>query len=152
MSGQNTSPRLDSRSRGLYGFIHSVGGASALEFAIIGPVFIVLLLGIMCYGGYFWLAHSVQQLANDSARSAVAGLTAAERQQLAQSAFNVEVQNYSIIKPSSAVVSVDSSQTDAMTVSVAYDASGMPFWIFGSLVPMPPSTITRAATIKLAGY
>jgi hypothetical protein len=49
------------------------------------PAFIVVLLGIMSFGGYFWLAHSVQQLANDSARAAVAGLNASERQQLARS-------------------------------------------------------------------
>ncbi len=123
----------------------------AVEFAIIGPVFVVLLLGIMSYGGYFWLAHAVQQLANDSARAAVAGLDVAERQSLAQSTINAELQSYAFLTPSSAVVSVN-NQTDSMTVSVAYNASRTPFFTLSPLIPMPPSTITRTATIKLAGY
>src|ERR1700761_8291537 len=72
-------------------------GAAVVEFAIIGPAFVVILLGIMSYGGYFWLAHSVQQLANDGARAAVAGLDANERQQLAQAAITSELQNYVLL-------------------------------------------------------
>jgi len=126
-------------------------GASAVEFAIIGPVFIVLLLGIMSYGGYFWLAHAVQQLANDSARAAVAGLSASERQSLAQSTINSEVQSYAFLNAASATVAV-TNQTNSMTVSIVYDASSTPFFSLSGLVPMPPSTITRNATIMLAGY
>ena len=133
------------------GWLQCRSGASAVEFAIIGPAFIVLLMGIMSYGGYFWLAHAVQQLANDSARAAVAGLSASERQSLAQSTINSEVQSYAFLNASSATVSV-TSQTNAMTVSVAYNASNTPFFSLSGLVPMPSSTISRDATIKLAGY
>lgn len=126
-------------------------GASAVEFAVIGPVFIVLLVGIISYGGYFWLAHTVQQLTNDAARAAVAGLSATERQSLAQSTINSEVQSYAFLNAASASVSV-TNQTNSMTVSVVYDASATPFFSLSGLVPMPPSTITRNATIMLAGY
>lgn len=138
------------RSRGRF-WARDHSGAMAVEFAIIGPIFIVLMLGIMSYGGYFWLAHAVQQLANNSARAAVAGLSATERQSLAQSTINAEVQDYAFLSTSSASVSV-TSQTDAMTVSIAYNASNTPFFTLSGLIPMPSSTITRTATIKLAGY
>ncbi|MCC7268336.1 MAG: pilus assembly protein, partial [Caulobacteraceae bacterium] len=29
-------------------------GAAAVEFAFVGPVFVLMLCGIMAYGGYFW--------------------------------------------------------------------------------------------------
>jgi Flp pilus assembly protein TadG len=135
----------------LYFWSKNRSGAIAVEFAVLGPVFLVLLLGVMSYGGYFWVAHAVQQLANDSARAAVAGLSATERQSLAQSTINAEVQDYAFLTTTSANVSV-SSQTDAMTVSVAYNASNTPFFTLSGLIPMPSSTITRSATIKLAGY
>jgi Flp pilus assembly protein TadG len=152
MTGQNVTVRSNilgwAKSRG---GLQSQSGASAVEFAIVGPVFIVLLLGIMSYGGYFWLAHAVQQLANDSARAAVAGLSASERQSLAQSTINSEVQSYAFLNAASASVSV-TNQTNSMTVSIAYDASSTPFFSLSGMVPMPPSTITRNATIMLAGY
>ncbi len=111
----------------------------------------VLLFGIVSYGGYFWLATSIQQLANDSARAAIAGLSATERQSLAQTQINEEIPNYGYLSASSLSTSVN-TQTDAMTVSIAYDASQTPFWAFQGLVPMPSSTIARSATVKLAGY
>jgi Flp pilus assembly protein TadG len=132
-------------------FGQNIAGSAAVEFAIIGPAFVVVLLGIMSFGGYFWLAHSVQQLANDSARAAVAGLNATQRQQLAQSTINAEVQNYVFLSTSTVTATVN-NQTTAMTVSIAYDASGTPFWALSGLIPMPSTTITRSATIKLAGY
>jgi len=45
-------------------------GATAVEFAFLAPVLILILMGITGYGGYFWMSHSVQQLANDAARAA----------------------------------------------------------------------------------
>lgn len=152
MTGQNVTVRSNVLGRPkTRGRLYDASGTSAVEFAIVGPVFIVLLLGIMSYGGYFWLAHAVQQLANDSARAAVAGLSASERQSLAQSTINSEVQSYAFLNATSATVSV-TSQTNSMSVSIAYDASSTPFFSLRGLVPMPPSTITRNATIMLAGY
>src|SRR3546814_16160648 len=43
---------------------------------------VTLLLGLVCYGQYFLIAHSVQQIANDSARATIGGLTSDERNRL----------------------------------------------------------------------
>ena len=75
------------------------GGAVAVEFAIIGPMLILLLLGIMVYGGYFLMAHSVQQLANDAARAALGGLSDSERQQLAANCLANELHTYGFLNP-----------------------------------------------------
>lgn len=126
-------------------------GTAAIEFAIVGPVLILMLMGLMAYGGYFWMSHMVQQLTNDAARSAVAGLTAAERSQLAATTVSLEAPNYAFLDANRAAVSVN-SDTQSVTIAVAYDASNTPFWALHKLLPMPSSTIRRTATIKLGGY
>src|ERR1700744_4715711 len=110
-----------------------------------------MLLGIVSYGGYFWIAHSIQQLANDSARAALAGLTASERQTLAQATLTSEIADYQMLSGALAQISY-SGDSNGYTVSVSYDASNSGFWAASGLVPMPSSTVTRTATIKLGGY
>lgn len=129
----------------------SDSGAAAVEFAIVGPMLILLLLGIMSYGGYFWIAHSVQQLANDSARAAMGGLDDTERRSLAQASLDAGLANYPYLKSPSANLAM-TNQGQQMAITVAYDASSSPFWSLGGLVPMPPSTIRRQAVVRLGGY
>ncbi len=126
-------------------------GSAAIEFAVLGPLLTLMLLGIMAYGGCFWISHSVQQLANDAARSAVGGLSAAERQSLAQATLASEAPTYPNLT-ASLVTLTESESGQLVTVSIAYDASASVFWAMKSLVPMPSSTIERQATIQLGGY
>jgi len=127
------------------------GGASALEFAMVAPVFVLMLCGIMAYGGYFWIAHAVQQVANDAARVAIGGLTTSERASLAQGVLSNEIGAYAMLTPSRAQVAVQ-EQNQAIRVSITYDASNTPFWTLYQLLPMPSSTVVRTATVQLGGY
>jgi Flp pilus assembly protein TadG len=136
---------------GLAKFALQRDGNAAIEFAFIAPVFFAMLLGIVSYGGYFFLAHTVQEIANDAARAAIGGLTASERQQLAQSSLSSDIAQYAILDAKSASV-VYSGDTNGYTVSISYDASKSGFWAASGLVPMPSSTIVRSAAIKLGGY
>ena len=125
-------------------------GAAAIEFAILGPLLIVMIAAILVYGGYFMMAHSVQQLANDAARAAVAGMTDGERQTLAANCLSAELPAYGF-----APASVQLSYSDpggVATVSLAYDSSSNPIWSLKGLAPMPPSLIVRSAAIQLGGY
>ncbi len=126
-------------------------GGLAVEFALLAPVLLAILLGVCAYGGYFWMSHSVQQLANDAARAAVGGLDATERQSLAQQVVTSEALSYPSLDITRAHVNLVDTTTQ-LTVNVAYDASGSPFWAASGLVPMPSTTLTRTATIKLGGY
>jgi Flp pilus assembly protein TadG len=126
-------------------------GNAAIEFALVAPVFLLFVMGIVSYGGYFWLAHNLQELANDSARAAVAGLTSDERTQLAQNAFDSEATHYGALTPTNAQV-LYNGDSQAFTVSISYDASASGFWIADGLIPMPSSTIVRSASIRLGGY
>src|SRR3546814_9881470 len=58
-------------------------GAVIVEMALVLPLLVTLLLGLVCYGQYFLIAHSVQQIANDAARATIGGLTSDERSRLA---------------------------------------------------------------------
>jgi Flp pilus assembly protein TadG len=135
----------------LRSFRRADDGAVLVEFAIVGPILIVLLFGIVAYGGYFWLSHAVQQVANDAARAAVGGLDSAERTSLAQSSLTSSIGSYAFLQPQSAHVTVAGDSTN-LRVSIAYDASSAPFWAMQGLLPMPSSTITRQASIRLGGY
>lgn len=135
----------------IQGFLKRDSGAAALEFAIVGPMMVLMILGICSYGGYFWISHAVQQVANDAARAAMGGLDSAERAGLAHAVLADEIDDYVWLKSSKAKVSVLGG-TDSVTVAIAYDASETPFWSLGGLVPMPSSTISRSATVRLGGY
>ncbi len=126
-------------------------GAVLVEFAMVGPILMVMLLGIVAYGGYFWLSHAVQQVANDVARAAVAGLDTSERSSLAQTSLTSAVGAYPFLQISAATATV-TGDSSFLKVSVAYDASNSPFWALDGLIPLPSSTITRQAAIRLGGY
>lgn len=127
------------------------GGGALVEFAIVAPVLCAALMGILFYGGYFWTAHSIQQLANDSARAAIAGLDADERQEIAESTLASELDSYPSLNPDAASVSV-TDESEKVAVNVSYDASGSAFYALANVIPMPSSTITRQAVVRLGGY
>jgi Flp pilus assembly protein TadG len=129
----------------------SDSGAAAVEFAIVGPIFLILLVGVMAWGNYFWLSHSLQQVANDAARAALAGVDAAERKSLAAAVLAEEIGDYASLTPKAASVQVQ-DVANRVTVTISYDASSSPFWAFSTLVPMPSSLIKRQASVRLGGY
>lgn len=126
-------------------------GVAAIEFAFVGPILIVLMFAIVCYGGYFWIAHAVQQLANDSARAAIAGLDDAERGALARSSLDAGVADYAYLNRSAAAITVVRTN-QKLSIKVIYDASDSGFWGMAKLVPMPSPRIERSAAVRLGGY
>lgn len=144
-------PPLPRLSRAARRFLIADRGVAAIEFAIVTPILLVFLLGVICYGAYFWMAHDVQQLANDSARSALAGLDADERRAIANETFSRNVANLGGLDAAKAQLKVREAG-DGITVTVSYDASGSAFWQVMDLFPMPSTTIVRSASVTLGGY
>lgn len=128
-------------------------GASAIEFAILAPVFIFLLLGMIAWGLYLGAAHSVQQLVANSARAAVAGLDATEREALARAHVTANAAGYMFLTPEGIEVAVAGvpGDPDAFTVSLAYDASGLPIWSLMNPSLLPAPVIVRAAAMRRGG-
>lgn len=127
--------------------------ATAVEFAILSPIFLILLLGMIAYGIYFGASHSVQQLAADAARIAMSGLSASERNALATDFIARNGAGYAFINPARLTVEARDSMADGsqFVVSVSYDASSLPIWGLFQGIHMPGKTIRRQSTIRLGG-
>lgn len=123
-------------------------GSAAVEFAIVGPVFILMLVAMVVYGGWFWLAQSVQTTASEAARAAVAGLDEAERDSLVQA---IAARSHSVgLEPERLSLAVR-SEAGVLTVDAAYDASDHPVMMLKGLLPAPPVLIQRSAVIRAGG-
>lgn len=127
-------------------------GAAAVEFAILAPVFILVLMTLIAYGIYLSVAHSVQQIAADAARTAVAGITESEREQLVDTFVTNSTLNDTFLKRDKLKVTVaaDPTNSNQFTVSVEYDAEDLPIWNLYSFA-LPDKTIKRFATIRMGG-
>jgi Flp pilus assembly protein TadG len=128
--------------------------ASAVEFALVAPLFLALVFGIVVFGSYLAAVHGVQQLAAEAARSSVAGLSDGERQTLAAQYVAANAGSYPLIAPDHLAVSAATSANAerVFVVTVAYDASRMFIFALPRFVPAPPSRIVRQAAIPFGGY
>lgn len=126
-------------------------GSVAIEFALVGPLLILLLTGMVVYGGWLWLAQSVQSLASESARAAVGGLDDAEKRQLALAFVAREAAEGSSLEPSLLTTTV-TSDSEAVRVRVSYDAQGHPILLLAGPLPKPPTRIERSAVVRIGGY
>lgn len=117
-------------------------GASAVEFTMILPSFLLIVFGIVVFGSYLAAVHGVQQLAAETARSSVAGLSETERSKLANAYVTGNVNSYPLIAANHISVNAATSATDSnvFVVTVYYDASNMFIQSLPSFVPAPPST------------
>ena len=118
-------------------------GAANVEMALVLPLLLALLMGVLVYGQYFMLAHNVQQAANDGARASIVGLDAADRSAVANRAVARSLQAVG------GTHSVAISETgEAITVAVTYTAPGDSL-LRSSFVPSPGEVIRARATFEL---
>lgn len=131
---------------------HDRSGSSAVEFAIIAPVFLMVLFSLIAYGIYLSAASAVQQIAADAARTAIAGLSSTERQSLARDYITKTTNNFAFLNPARFTVTVkdDASNPNQFTVNVDYDAQDLPIWNLYSYA-LPEKHIKRFSTIRIGG-
>lgn len=126
-------------------------GASAIEFAIVAPVFILVLITLIAFAIYLATAHAVQQIAADSARIAVAGLSEVERTELARTYIRSASLDYPFIDPDELDVTVrDAAEPGQFTVHLTYDAGDLPIWNLFTYA-LPDRQIERFSTIRIGG-
>lgn len=135
-------------------FLRCRRAASAVEFALVMPLFLALAFGIIVFGSYLAAVHGVQQLAAEAARVSVAGLSDGERQTLALQYVSANAGAYPMIAPEHLAVSAATSESAerVFVVTVDYDASDMFIFALPRFVPAPPSRIVREAAIPFGGY
>lgn len=129
-------------------------GIAAVEFAIVAPVLLMILFGIIAYGIFFGAANSIQQLAASGARAAMGGLDIEERQDLVDAYVEAYLADDRLIRREHLTVSVEALEHDEtlMAVSVRYDASHLPLWNVYAGFPPPEKIIQRRALIRTGGY
>ena len=147
--GQTIRSRLCTRLRDTA----DTSGAAAVEFAIVASIFLVLALGILAYGIYLGAAHSVSQLAADSARASIAGLSDSQRTEIAKNHATAHAEDFFMLtREKLKVVAGPQDAGNQFAVTVSFDASDLPIWFMSGLVPLPSKTIVRSASIKRGGY
>jgi Flp pilus assembly protein TadG len=119
-----------------------------VEFALAAPILLAMLGGIISYAGWFWMSHSLQQAVNDAARATLAGISPAERTDIADTTVKGNLAHGSALDPTKAIVKVEEA-AEMVTVRVQYDVKTSPFLAL-ALVPMPKTIIIRTAAIRLA--
>lgn len=135
------------RFRRVGAFRSSTRGTAMIETAVLLPLFLMLLLGIMIYGQYFMLAHSVQQAANDGARAAITGLDAADRRAVAARAIDRSMHGVGGYRVELRDIAV-SETVDTITVDLTYRVPESSL-LHNSLVPSPGDVIRASATFEL---
>lgn len=137
----------------LSALVRNERGSSAVEFAILTPAFFLLLAGMMAYGIYLGAAISLQQLAADSARTAIAGLSEAERNRLVRAYLDHHARGYPLIDRARLRSAIGDHPDDPSQYSVQlrYDASLLPIWNLYPPLPLPSQQMTAGATIRQGG-
>ncbi len=106
-------------------------GAALLEFALVLPIFLLLLLGIMEFSSVFFVRHAMLNAAREAARSyAIQEFTAGESEQLAQDLLSGTSLNYTVTASPQADTGVERWVEVAVPTSEA--ALGDPLGLFGS--------------------
>lgn len=140
-------------SRRLPAFRADRCGAALLEFALLTPVFLLMLVGLIAYGLYFGAAHSVQQLAADAARTSVRGLSPAERDALVGRYLSANAGAYPLLDAGQLRYDIGDKpgDPDQYLVTLRYDAANLPIWNLEIPLPLPSRLITFAATVRRGG-
>lgn len=134
-------------------FHGDTAGAAAIEFALVVPVFLLLMFGMLCYGIYFGAAQSVQQIAADVARISVGGLDHEDRVALADRYMEQNADSYPLVRREDLRVVFSSSGVGEtqFEVAIEYDARHLPIWSLHPPFPLPSETIVRVSRVRVGG-
>lgn len=123
-------------------------GVAAVEFALVAPLFFVLVLGTMVYGIYFATWIAVTQIASDSARAAIAGLSTGEQNTIANATFNAEIAAFApLLSSTRASISTSVPVAGRFAVTVSYDFSSFGFASL-TLLPVPATRPSVTVTVS----
>ena len=131
---------------------HDARGASAVEFALVLPIFLALVFGICVYGIYLGAAHNLREIAAQAARASVAGISDDERAALARQRVNAALAS-SMFNPGIVGVQLgpDPSDSSLYTVTLNVEAKALGLTGLSTLVPMPPDILKTTVSVRRGG-
>lgn len=129
-------------------------GVSAVEFALIAPLFLLLTFGILAFSTVLGTYAGLQQIAAEAARASVAGLSDSERAALATQFVQANAGAYPFIDPARLTVSTGPADPAGQSYRVAlrYDMSNSFVFRFGEMLPLPSPIIVRTAAVQRGGF
>lgn len=130
-------------------------GLAALEFAMIAPILLALVFGIVTYGLYFTIMLGVHHAAAEGARAAMAGLSSGERATLAQARVQSVIAAYAPLIPSQSpalAVTAAPDSSGVFKVSVTYNMSNSGLLTYGAFLPMPSAIVAASVTVSNGSY
>lgn len=132
-------------------------GIAALEFVLLAPALLTLIFGVFVYSLYFSASAGVKQAAAEGARAAVAGLSTAERTQIATARAGQVIKNYASVLGTSAdpVITTEAGaggNAGTFTVTVSQDMSESPIRKYVKFIPLPSEIVTASVTVTNGGY
>ncbi len=120
-----------------------------VEFAIVLPLLLLLIYGIISFGAQFLVLQTIKQAASDGARAAIAGTTPTEEQALASTTATADLSylNQSDLSVTPTIYAAGSSECGSSSgepciqVSVVYNGPQI-VPAFPGLPTLPDSTFT----------
>lgn len=132
-------------------------GAAAVEFALVLPLLLLLLFGIIAYGFMLSFRQAMSQAAAEGAREAAVNVNANARESSAISAVNEALDTYGVDCGAagmtcdySLVSGTTNCATQCVVIELEYDYDGHP------LIPLPlvglvmPDTLSYTASARVS--
>nr|WP_319249273.1 TadE/TadG family type IV pilus assembly protein [uncultured Celeribacter sp.] len=128
-------------------------GATAVEFALVLPVLLSILFGIIAFGQYFAIANSLQQFAAEAVRYSVSEPFMADRVLRANSFLNSPGERFAFLDAAKISRTVTPSETvtesgltvTALKITLTYDLSGTAVDVADNFLGIGIADITRSS-------
>lgn len=109
---------------------------------------LLLVAAILAYGSIFATSLSLQQVAAETARATIAGLSDAERQSLAEGKLADIADNYPLLDPAKVTFTFNAAVGSQLSrVTLTYDLTDHPAYALDKLLPLPPSPLSYSLII-----
>lgn len=122
--------------------LRAESGNPLVEFALVAPIYIALLLGLVEFGRAFWIRNTLQFAAEETGRYAMASLVTAPAQLTAKLQSQLSGLNAAQVNVQFATDSVGG--TNYITITADY-----PFDYLAPILPFGPTTLTGRSRVPL---
>jgi Flp pilus assembly protein TadG len=123
-------------------------GASAVEFALIAPFLLMLVMAVLAYGSIFATSLSLQQMAAETARATIGGLNDTERATLAQAKLADIQDKFPMLDAEMVTFSFDQGESSEVgRLTFTYDMASHPAYALEKLLPLPASPLSYSTII-----
>lgn len=124
-------------------------GVAAIEFAIVANAFLLLVVAIAGFGVYLSAAHSLEQMAAETSRLAIRGLTDAERESIARERIMDTGDDYPFLDADKVITQIVMPDADTVQVILSYNTADLPILGMLPFIDMPAGMVNAQATIRL---